>query len=49
MENIKADAKDRPLFRSVQRTGQLTNYAICELVKRRLKDVRPLERLPPLG
>ena len=41
---IAGENKDRPLFRSVQRrTGQLTgnamtSKAICELVKRRLKD-----------
>ena len=50
---IRADAKDRPLFRStVRRTKQLTGNAlptkaICELVKRRLKDAELPKRLSP--
>jgi len=49
----RADAIDRPLFRStVRKTKQLngnalTSNAICELVKRRLKDAGLAERLPP--
>jgi hypothetical protein len=41
---IASENKDRPLFRStLRRTGQLTgnsmsSKAVCELVKRRLKD-----------
>jgi len=51
--NIVGENKDRPLFRSVRRrTGQLTDNpmtskAICELVKRRLKDAGLPERLSP--
>jgi site-specific recombinase XerD len=50
---ITAANKDRPLFRSTQRrTGQLTgnamtSKAICELVKRRLKDAGLPARLSP--
>src|SRR5262249_29866938 len=50
---IAGEAKDRPLFRStLRRTGQLTgnamtSKAICELVKRRLKDAGLPERLSP--
>jgi integrase/recombinase XerD len=50
---IGADAKDRPLFRStLRRTKQLTGNAlttkaICELVKRRLKDAGLPVRLSP--
>jgi integrase/recombinase XerD len=50
---IKADRKDSPLFRSaVRRTRQLTakpltSKAICELVKRRLKDAGLPKRLSP--
>ena len=50
---IAAENKDRPLYRSVRRrTGQLTgnaltSKAICELVKRRLKDAGLPERLSP--
>jgi integrase/recombinase XerD len=50
---IAADAKDRPLFRStMRRTKQLTanpltTKAICELVKRRLKDAGLPSRLSP--
>jgi integrase/recombinase XerD len=50
---IAGEAKDRPLFRSLKRrTGQLTgnaltSKAICELVKRRLKDAGLPERLSP--
>ena len=50
---IAGDAKDRPLFRStVRKTKQLTgnaltSKAICELVKRRLKDAGLPERLSP--
>jgi integrase/recombinase XerD len=50
---IAAENKDRPLFRSLKRrTGQLTgnamtSKAICELVKRRLKDAGLPERLSP--
>jgi integrase/recombinase XerD len=50
---IRADAKDTPLFRSAVRrtkhlTGQaLTTKAICELVKRRLKDAGLPSRLSP--
>jgi integrase/recombinase XerD len=50
---IAAEAKDRPLFRStVRRTKQLTanpltTKAICELVKRRLKDAGLPLRLSP--
>jgi integrase/recombinase XerD len=50
---IAAEAKDRPLFRStLRRTKQLTDNAlttkaICELVKRRLKDARLPSRLSP--
>jgi integrase/recombinase XerD len=49
--NIKADSKDRPLFRSaIRKTKQLTanaltTKAICELVKRRLKDAGLPSRL----
>jgi integrase/recombinase XerD len=52
---IAEEAKDRPLFRStVRRTKQLTGYAlttkaICELVKRRLKDAGLPKRLSPLS
>jgi integrase/recombinase XerD len=50
---IAADAKDRPLFRStIHRTKQLTgnaltSKAICELLKRRLKDAGLPSRLSP--
>jgi site-specific recombinase XerD len=50
---IARDAKDRPLFRSTRRrtrhlTGNaLTSKAICELVKRRLKDAGLPSRLSP--
>jgi site-specific recombinase XerD len=50
---IAGEAKDRPLFRSLlRRTGQLTgnamtSKAVCELVKRRLKDAGLAERLSP--
>ena len=50
---IAAEAKDRPLFRStLRRTKQLTGNAlttkaICELVKRRLKDAGLPLRLSP--
>ena len=50
---IAAEGKDRPLFRSTMRrtkqlTGNaLTSKAICELVKRRLKDAGLPERLSP--
>ena len=50
---IAAEAKDRPLFRStLRRTKQLTDNAltskaICELVKRRLKDAGLPLRLSP--
>jgi integrase/recombinase XerD len=50
---IAAEAKDRPLFRStLRRTKQLTgnaltSKAICELVKRRLKDAGLPLRLSP--
>jgi site-specific recombinase XerD len=50
---ISAEAKDRPLFRStLRRTKQLTGNAlttkaICELVKRRLKDAGLPSRLSP--
>lgn len=50
---IASDPADTPLFRStVRRTGQLTgraltSKAICELVKRRLKDAGLSERLSP--
>jgi integrase/recombinase XerD len=50
---IRAEAKDRPLFRStLRRTGQLTgnpmaSKSICELVKRRLKDAGLPVRLSP--
>ena len=50
---IRADAEDRPLFRStVRKTKQLTgnaltSKAICELVKRRLKAAELPERLSP--
>jgi site-specific recombinase XerD len=50
---IAGEGKDRPLFRStLRRTGQLTgnaltSKAICELVKRRLKDAGLPERLSP--
>jgi site-specific recombinase XerD len=50
---IAGDAKDRPLFRStLRRTKQLTgnaltSKAICELVKRRLKDAGLPARLSP--
>ena len=50
---IAAEAKDRPLFRStLRRTKQLTanaltTKAICELVKRRLKDAGLPLRLSP--
>src|SRR5262245_45839410 len=50
---IAGDAKDRPLFRSALRrtkhlTGNaLTSKAICELVKRRLKDAGLPSRLSP--
>ena len=50
---IAGEAKDRPLFRSMlRRTEQLTgnamtSKAICELVKRRLKDAGLPERLSP--
>jgi site-specific recombinase XerD len=50
---IAGDAKDRPLFRSTRRrtkqlTGNaLTSKAICELVKRRLKDAGLPRRLSP--
>jgi integrase/recombinase XerD len=50
---IAAEAKDRPLFRStLRRTKQLTGNAlttkaICELVKRRLKDAGLPSRLSP--
>ena len=50
---IAGDAKDWPLFRStVRKTKQLTgnaltSKAICELVKRRLKDAGLPERLSP--
>jgi site-specific recombinase XerD len=50
---IVGDAKDRPLFRStLRRTKQLTSNAltskaICELVKRRLKDAGLPARLSP--
>jgi integrase/recombinase XerD len=50
---IAAEAKDRPLFRStLRRTKQLTgnpmtSKAICELVKRRLKDAGLPVRLSP--
>jgi len=50
---IAGDAKDRPLFRSTRRrtkqlTGNaLTSKAICELVKRRLKDAGLPVRLSP--
>jgi integrase/recombinase XerD len=50
---IAGENKDRPLFRSLKRrTGQLTgnamtSKAICELVKRRLKDAGLPERLSP--
>jgi site-specific recombinase XerD len=45
---IEGEAKDLPLFRStVRRTKQLTTKAICELVKRRLKDAGLPERLSP--
>jgi integrase/recombinase XerD len=50
---LAADAKDKPLFRSVlRRTKQLTGNplttkAICELVKRRLKDAGLPSRLSP--
>jgi site-specific recombinase XerD len=53
MADITADAKDRSLFRSLRRrTGQLTvnaitSSAICELVKRRLRDPGLPERLSP--
>ena len=50
---IAGEAKDRPLFRSTMRrtkqlTGNaLTTKAICELVKRRLKDAGLPSRLSP--
>ena len=50
---IKDENKDRPLFRStVRKTKQLTgnaltSKAICELVKRRLKDAALPKRLSP--
>ena len=50
---IAAEVKDRPLFRStLRRTKQLTgnaltSKAICELVKRRLKDAGLPSRLSP--
>jgi len=50
---IEAEAKDRPLFRStLRRTKQLTGNAlttkaICELVKRRLKDAGLPSRISP--
>ena len=50
---IAGENKDRSLFRSTRRrTGQLTGNpmtrkAICELVKRRLKDAGLPERLSP--
>ena len=50
---IGADAKDQPLFRSTVRktkrlTGDaLTSKAICELMKRRLKDAGLSSRLSP--
>jgi site-specific recombinase XerD len=50
---IAGEAEDRPLFRSVLRrtkqvTGNaMTSKAICELVKRRLKDAGLPERLSP--
>jgi site-specific recombinase XerD len=50
---IRGDTKDSPLFRStVRRTSQLTDKplttkAICELVKRRLKDAGLSKRLSP--
>ena len=50
---IEAEAKDRPLFRSTMRrtkqlTGNaLTTKAICELVKRRLKDAGLPSRISP--
>jgi site-specific recombinase XerD len=50
---IAGEPKDRPLFRSVlRRTGRLTSNAltskaICELVKRRLKDAGLPDRLSP--
>jgi len=50
---IAGDAKDRPLFRStLRRTKQLTGNplttkAICELVKRRLKDAGLPSRISP--
>jgi integrase/recombinase XerD len=50
---IAGDAKERPLFRStLRRTKQLTgnaltSKAICELVKRRLKDAGLPLRLSP--
>ena len=53
MAGIAAEAKDRPLFRSTRRrtkqlTGNaMTSKAICELVKRRLKDAGLPDRLSP--
>jgi integrase/recombinase XerD len=53
LAGIAEENKDRPLFRSVRRrTGQLTgnamtSKAICELVKRRLKDAGLPKRLSP--
>jgi integrase/recombinase XerD len=50
---IASDAKDRPLFRSAMRrtkkltANPLTTKAICELVKRRLKDAGLPSRLSP--
>jgi integrase/recombinase XerD len=50
---IRAENKDRPLFRStVRKTKQLTanalsSKAICEMVKRRLKAAKLPERLSP--
>ena len=50
---IKAENKDRPLFRStVRKTKQLTanalsSKAICEMVRRRLKAAKLPERLSP--
>jgi integrase/recombinase XerD len=50
---IHAEAKDRPMFRSTRRrtkhltANPLTTKAICELVKRRLKDAGLPSRLSP--
>jgi integrase/recombinase XerD len=50
---IATEAKDRPLFRSTRRrtkqltSNALTTKAICELVKRRLKDAGLPSRLSP--